>query len=144
MSVVGSTGAPLLAPASAATGSFTAQPSTGLWTCAGGRVGEASNPGPTLLRVGTTNPTGIRGKEQHVIDHGPGIWHFSETQLSHVTQQSSRATLQCLGRRANRHVRTVRIHTGAPAPLRPGSTWAGAWSGVLTMSDFPSMSLGLP
>ena len=141
MSVLGSTGAPLSMPASAATSCYVVSPSTGHWTCAGGRVGEASNPGPTLLRVGTTNPTGIRGKEQHVIDHGPGIWHFSETQLSQITQQSSRATLQCLGRRANRH---VRIHTGAPAPLRPGSSWAGAWSGVLTMSDFPSVSLGLP
>ncbi|CAE7342035.1 aquIMA [Symbiodinium sp. CCMP2592] len=33
--------------------------------------------------------------------------------------------------------RDVRIFAGAPAPLRPGSSYAGSWTGVLTLSDFP-------
>ncbi|CAJ1400826.1 unnamed protein product [Effrenium voratum] len=38
-----------------------------------------------LLAVGTTNPSGLNGKEDLQIQRGPGIWHLAETQLSHVT-----------------------------------------------------------
>eukprot|EP00435_Cladocopium_sp_Y103_P062438 s865_g24.t1 len=35
------------------------------------RLGEASNPGPPdLLTIGTTNPSGLRNKEQHAVDQG--------------------------------------------------------------------------
>ena len=51
------------------------------------RVGEATNPGPSLL-LGTSNPTGLRSKEPLAIEFGPGIWHYSETQLSSVTVKS--------------------------------------------------------
>ena len=34
--------------------------------------------------------------------------------------------------------------TGAPAPLRSGSTWAGRWTGVATLSDVPASNLDVP
>ena len=105
------------------------------------RVGEADNPGPAsdcFLRVGSTNPSGLRSKESLALDYGPGIWHFSETQLSAATQPSCRAAIRSQG---SQMLRDVRVHQGAPAPFRAGSTWAGAWSGVATLSDFPSRPL---
>ena len=102
------------------------------------RVGEAENPGPHFL-LGTSNPTGLRSKEPLAVELGPGLWHFSETQLSAVTQKSCSGSLRSLARAQSRQVRT----TGAPVALRPNSLWAGAWSGVLTMSDFPSRPLQL-
>ena len=33
---------------------------------------------------------------------------------------------------------------GAPVSTRSTSTWAGSWSGVLTMSDYPSQEISLP
>ena len=104
------------------------------------RFGEASHPGPSLLRIATSNPTGLRGKESLCVDFQPGIHCYSETQLSHVTQHSTcnnlRYHARCQGRQ-------LRCHAGAPAPLRSGSEWAGQWTGVLTTSDFPSRSIRL-
>ena len=105
------------------------------------KVGEADNPGPHTFRFGTSNPSGLRGKEQFLLDHGAGIWHLAETQLSSVTQASSRVAIQRLGRQLGRQ---VRVHMGAPAQLRPGSNWAGAWSGTLIASDFASTTVSLP
>ncbi|CAE7294281.1 unnamed protein product [Symbiodinium sp. CCMP2592] len=79
-------------------------------------------------------------KEPLAVELGPGLWHFSESQLSAVTLRSCSGTLRSLAKARNRQ---VRITSGAPAALRPGSLWAGAWSGVLTMSDFPSRPLQL-
>ena len=99
------------------------------------RFGEATNPGPgPLIFVGTSNPSGLRNKEQLIADLGPGVWQFSETQLSAVTLPVSSRALKALTRAQHRD---VRIFAGAPAPLRPGSHFAGSWTGVLTMSDFP-------
>ncbi|CAE7241535.1 aquIMA [Symbiodinium microadriaticum] len=99
------------------------------------RFGEATNPGPgPLIFVGTSNPSGLRNKEQLIADLGPGVWQFSETQLSAVTLPVSSRGVKALTRAQHRD---VRIFAGAPAPLRPGSHFAGSWTGVLTMSDFP-------
>ena len=107
------------------------------------RVGEATNPGPCphTLQIGTTNPSGFRGKEAVLLECGPGIFGLSETQLSCHTQKSTRAAVSALGRSSHRHVRTF---FGAPAPLRPGSLWAGSWTGVLQMSDYPVRPLHIP
>ena len=106
------------------------------------RVGEASHPGPScLIPFGCSNPSGLRNKESHVVELGPGVWMLSETQLSSVTQASSKQRLQSLGRASQRD---IRVHHGAPAALRSNSLWAGAWSGVCTTSDWTSSSLTLP
>ena len=113
------------------------------------RVGEAANPGPDddnpcnaqYLTVATSNPSGFRGKEELLLGQGCGIFHLSETQLSHVTGPSSIKRLAALGRDQQRHIRTVH---GAYAPLRANSLWAGSWTGVLISSDFPVQPIQLP
>ncbi len=108
--------------------------------------GEALNPGPIssdydLIRFSFSNPSGLRSKEGHLVDLGSGIHSISESQLSSVTQLSCSAQLRQLARAQGRH---LRVHMGAPAPLRSNSTWAGSWTGVATISDFPSQEVKLP
>ena len=91
--------------------------------------------------MGTTNPSGLRGKEAHLIDHGPGIWHLSETQLSPITAPICKRRISALG---NQQQRLIRCTTGSPAPLRGRSSWAGSWTGVMIASDFPSKELKIP
>ena len=106
------------------------------------RVGEASNPGPPgIISIGSSNPGGLRGKEDLLLEWGPGIWALSETQLSAVTQVTCSKTLRF---KAKELQRNLRIHHGAPAPLRTSSSWAGTWTGVVQTSDFPSISLTVP
>ena len=123
------------------------------------RYGEAANPGPSLLldddeplfcstteassrfRLGCANPSGLRQKELHAVELGPGIWGFSETQLTAYTQRTCSWRLRQLARQADRH---LRVHMGAPARTRANSEWAGSWSGVATISDFPSQPVHLP
>ena len=108
-------------------------------SCAFSRIGEATNPGPPAsVRVSTTNPSGLRGKEAIVVELGAGICLLSETQLSSVTQPPCRASFRALGCEQHREVRT---HFGSPAPLRAHSAWAGTWTGVATVSDFPSQDV---
>ena len=103
------------------------------------RMGEAANPGPGgSFVLSTSNPSGLRGKEPQISFLEPGIWSFSETQLSDV---SFRATKAALLRQTAAQSRLVRVHGGAPVPLRSNSLWAGGWSGVLQMSDFPCRPL---
>ena len=109
-----------------------------------GRIGEASNPGPPEscnIEVSTCNPSGLRGKEAIALERGPGIHCFSETQLSAHTVQRSCQQLRLLGQAQSRLVRTI---PGQPAPARATSSWAGAWSGVLTVSDLPCRPVMLP
>ena len=108
--------------------------------------GEALNPGPADLELDSvwfsfSNPSGLRSKESHLIDLGPGIHACSETQLSHVTQLTCAQQLRQL---AKEQSRLVRVHMGASAPLRSRSEWAGSWTGVATISDFPSQEILLP
>eukprot|EP00435_Cladocopium_sp_Y103_P058544 s772_g20.t1 len=110
------------------------------------RFGEARNPGPVpnqagMLTVGVSNPGGLRSKEDIVMQMGVGIWTMTETQLSQVTTRNSVRAFKAGGNKLNRHIRP---HFSHPAPLRAGSTWAGRWSGVCTVSDWPSMKLQLP
>ena len=109
----------------------------------GSRIGEASHPGPEdieVLRIGTSNPAGLLRKEVHALGLGPGIWAFSETQLSTFTQPICTKNFRRLARAAGR-APTV-LH-GAAAPVRPSSSWAGAWCGVSVLSDPPAQRLQL-
>ena len=107
------------------------------------RFGEATHPGPAsdFLRISTSNPSGLRTKESLLLEDGVGIHSVSETQLSHVTLPRARATLLACGRKLNRQVRAL---FGAPAPVRPTSQWAGTWTGVAQVSDFPAHLVRLP
>ena len=59
------------------------------------RVGEASHPGPDEVAwFGTSNPSGLRGKESLLAELGCGVWCLSETQLSAENQRSVGKTLR--------------------------------------------------
>jgi hypothetical protein len=108
----------------------------------GQRIGEATHPGPMeFLTIGVTNPSGLRNKEQLAVEQGSGIWSYSETQLSTVTQKTLAKALKFHAANAGRH---LRVHYGAPATLRARSTWAGTWAGVACTSDHSSKALQVP
>lgn len=75
------------------------------------------------------------------MDLGPGVWNFSDTQLSLFTQQTCSQRLRSLAVAAGRD---LRIHLGAPVATRPQSEWAGTWAGVAMVSDVPSQQVQLP
>ena len=75
------------------------------------------------------------------MDLGPVIWALSETQLSLQTFQASR---QALIRQGKEAARNVKVLAGAPAPLQSNSSWPGARTGVLTMSDWQCRALMVP
>jgi len=93
------------------------------------------------LRVGCSNPCGLRGKELSALSLGPGIWTFSETHLTAVTQRSTASTLAAYGTQQNRSIRSL---FGAPVSYRHNSDTAGTWSGVGIIADFPSQELAIP
>eukprot|EP00435_Cladocopium_sp_Y103_P031943 s1553_g8.t1 len=69
------------------------------------------------------------------------VWSFSET---HLTYQTQRTCAQVFRSLASQQQRQLRIHLGAPVATRASSDWAGTWSGVATVSDFPSQEVALP
>ena len=106
------------------------------------RFGEAQHPGPSFdFWISTSNPSGLRGKELHAAEMGVGVHCFSETQLSAVTLPQVDAQLRALCRRQGRN---LRVASGAPAPLRAHSEWAGSWSGVLLTADWPLHPVRIP
>ncbi|CAK9010815.1 Putative ATP-dependent RNA helicase DHX57 [Durusdinium trenchii] len=107
------------------------------------RIGEADVPGPPpgTLRLTTSNPSGLRGKEAHLIGLGPGVHCLSETQLSFITLPRCQVTLR---HQAGQSSRLLRCVAGPPVACRTGSRWAGTWAGVLTTSDVPCQKLSLP
>ena len=117
------------------------------------RIGEADHPGPTtslatfvpsgahVLTLGCCNPSGLRRKETEALSLGPGIWSFSESQLSAVTAGTCKTTLCRLARQLNRQ---VHVFTGAHASTRSTSSWAGSWTGVLALSDYKTREVKLP
>ena len=128
-----------------------------------GRVGEAQHPGPrhgddhfsvssesdledenpsTIpFFVGTCNSTGIAHKAASFLGLPCGVWGVAETQATANTFSSFKREFQFLGRRAHRRLRALH---GEFAPLRPGSTHAGSWTGVALLSDHPIRPLNLP
>ena len=121
------------------------------------RFGEADHPGPgTLLddlddfqylppasetlRIGCSNPSGLKGKEHIAMGLGTGIWCYSETHLTLPMQRTTTAICSHLGRNLNRQ---VRAHFGAPVAYRSNSDHAGTWAGVGILSDFASREIAL-
>jgi hypothetical protein len=101
------------------------------------RFGEALHPGPAFW-IGTTNPSGVAGKERQLAEVPVGIWGVTETHLSGVTQKSTIRKINQIGREHGRELHCV---PGAPLPLRARSASAGIWSGVLTLTDWTSRSV---
>ena len=113
-------------------------PSTGV------RLGEAGNPGPLEheeeVFFGTTNPSGLRTKEALAVQLGPGVWSLAETQLSSVTQASTKKAINFHAYQASRKIHS---YFGAPVPLRSRSDWAGGWGGVAALSDWSTSHYAL-
>ena len=99
--------------------------------------GEALNPGPPLA-INLANPTGIRGKEQYLLDLPRGITCVAETHLATPGIASSCRYMRSL---AKQDQRCLRLLPGAAVPLRARSLTTGVWSGVMQLSDLPCHKL---
>eukprot|EP00438_Fugacium_kawagutii_P033744 Skav209660 [mRNA] locus=scaffold2126:122984:134587:- [translate_table: standard] len=96
------------------------------------RFGEALHPGPTDVWIGTTNPSGVRGKEEVLADLPYGLWTVAETQLSAISMGPAARAIKTAGLRRQR---ALTVTCGAPMPLRARSRTVGQWAGVLTFTD---------
>lgn len=122
------------------------------------RIGEATVPGPCGLAHGgaeevlwcgpnqdglllaACNPGGVCNKIDQFQRVPDGWYSVSETQTTASQQSFFRAAMK---RRQN-NLSGFRIAVGSPAPARPGSSEAGAWTGVLQAAPFPLRSVTLP
>ena len=118
-----------------------------------GRVGEATNPGPSFEPVegeqpdtmpvwlGCFNPSGLTSRATSFLELPQGVWGSAETQLSQHTfntfRRDLRSQAKTLGRSSN-------IIHGGFAPLRPGSETCGAWTGVAFLADHSLRPLNVP
>eukprot|EP00435_Cladocopium_sp_Y103_P031561 s1432_g8.t1 len=66
------------------------------------------------------------------VQHCTGSLKTMATEASKYQQCAMQSYLRSLSRRSGRHLRST---LGAPASLRPGSTHAGTWTGVLSFGD---------
>ena len=104
-------------------------------------TGEARNPGPDTQghtwTLGTFNPSGLNGKHQILTEHLAygDIWAVSETHLSSRALQTFRRGLAC----SSSPFRYV--VGGHPAPVRKHSEHSGSWTGVATISRFPTRQI---
>ena len=100
--------------------------------------GEAINPGPSTdgptWTLGTFNPSGLNGKHQILTEHLAygDIWAIAETHLSSRALQTFRKGLSCS------QSPFKFVVGGFPAPVRKHSQHSGAWTGVATISRFPT------
>ena len=107
------------------------------------RWGEARHPGPdhATFAISFSNPSGVTGKETHIMDLPHGILTFAETHLSAVSLPKSSAIFRSY---ASKLQRRLRVLPGAPVSLRPHSLSAGVWSGILHLSDVGGHPFVLP
>ena len=107
-----------------------------LWECSDvlldlvRRIGEAAHPGPFWL--GTTNPSGLRRKEDAYFELPTGLWGISETHLTSLGQRHASSAIYRLGQE---HHRSLQLLHGAPVAPRSATMMAGTWSGVSLLSD---------
>ena len=104
------------------------------------RFGEADHPGPDLT-ISALNPTGLRGKEGHILGLPGGIHNVAET---HLTEDGIRACKRTFSRLASQESRRLKMISGGPVPLRPHCHRTGVWSGVAQVSDLPGHPLRVP
>lgn len=121
------------------------------------RFGEASHPGPSTndcefdppaashlgyrLAIGTANVAGLANKVEVLESLPAGIWSLTETHLTEANMNPVRMAIKQMGRAVGRSLRTV---FGAPAPSRHIDSFAGSWTGVGTVCDYPSCSVDVP
>ena len=97
---------------------------------AGQRVGEADNPGPSLLDIGTFNPTQLLHKEDDILAWGQGIYCASETSVTTAALKLLRPKFA----RTKFHC----VWSDPVEPIQPKrSQLRGKASGVAIISTFP-------
>ena len=104
------------------------------------RFGEALHPGP-MMWLGTTNPSGLRGKEETYFSLPEGLWGIAETHLTQLNQRDAHASLKRL---ANTHQRALQFYHGAPVAPRSARSTTGTWSGVSFAADMPCLPIQIP
>lgn len=96
----------------------------------GQRVGEAKNPGPTTLDIGTFNPTQLLHKEDDIMAWGQGIYCASETSVT-------TAALKLLRPKFAKN-KFHCVWSDPVEPIRPEhSQLRGKAAGVAIISSFP-------
>ena len=106
------------------------------------RVGEASNPGPSVqfepgsFTIGTFNPSGLRNKSQYFCTHlsDGDIWAISETHFFGKDVSKFRTSLRA-SRAQHRYVVTDETS------LKPCLFSQNAWKGVATISKLPTRAI---
>ena len=118
------------------------------------RVGEAAVPGPPDVEdppvwalpgqpsfsISIGNPGGLCNKLHHLQSYPEGWHHFAETHCSASQLHHVQAHLRAVSVQSGRLLRST---SGAPAPLRAGSSFAGSWTGVLAFGDCPLRNIPL-
>ena len=122
------------------------------------RLGEAHTPGPVSepdltfdeikwtmnsssgFVLGSCNPSGISNKHEVFQAFPSGWWGVAETQASDRQLAAFRGAMR---KPADPGLR-FRVCSGAPAPLRAGSSTCGTWTGVLQLSSIPLRALTFP
>ena len=100
------------------------------------RVGEGQHPGPDVW-IGTTNPSGLRGREESYYQLPQGVWCVSETQLTGINQRDVSMKVS----RLNRH--DLQVPHGAPVMPRSASSMSGTWAGVMALADLICRPVGI-
>lgn len=99
------------------------------------RLGEAAVPGPSSFTIGVCNPSGITAKA-HLLDaQDADVWLVSET---HLTVEGLRAFKQQL---KSIQSSLKWIAHGSPVLPRQIGSEVGQWSGVASISRFPTRLL---
>ena len=104
------------------------------------RIGEAMHPGPEIW-IGTSNPSGLRGKEETYFGFPQGIWGISETHLTAMNQRDAHSAMRRL---STTYSRSLQWHHGAPIAPRSARSTTGTWSGVSVAADLPCRPLHVP
>ena len=104
------------------------------------RIGEAMHPGPEIW-IGTTNPSGLRGKEETYFGFPQGVWGISETHLTALNQRDAHNAVRRL---STTYQRGLQLHHGAPVAPRSARSVTGTWSGVSVAADLPCRPLQIP
>ena len=83
-------------------------------------------------------PTKLRYLNPFQLEFGLSLKH---TYLTEANMNPVRMAIKQMGRAVGRSLRTV---FGAPAPSRLIDSFAGSWTGVGTVFDYPSCSVDVP
>ena len=116
----------------------------------GVRIGEAGHPGPQVEQldlnsewfcIGVSNADSLVQRLDSVVNLPWGLWGFAET---HMTSKQASFFAGQLRKKRRKLGEDAFVVTGSDIQNRPGSTEAGAWSGVAMLGHLPVRELHVP